>query len=175
MKNATTLAFASAFALALAAAPQPARAEFTYPLLNEYEALAGTIVEAVKVADASDELEAIRLQTKDLTQLGVRIMDLYASKNPKCAEQFAAMIGELAVMETLSAKALHDKYHDGIGLPAAPKHCYFGRSQVVHPMMSYVTLGGAWDSAARKKVLHEIEEVIEHLARIQKNLDTPPN
>ncbi|MES2964057.1 MAG: hypothetical protein V4760_09220 [Bdellovibrionota bacterium] len=77
-------------------------------------------------------------------------------------------------MEAMTVSDLHDRYHDGTGLPAAPRHCYFGRSQVVHPAMNLVRFASAWTEVAREEVIEELEEVIEHLARIQKNLDNPP-
>ena len=75
----------------------------------------------------------------------------------------------------MSLADVHARYHDGVGLPVAPRHCYFGRSQVVHPVMNLIRLQGAWTDDVRDEFVGETEEVIEHLARIQNNLDNPPN
>jgi hypothetical protein len=100
---------------------------------------------------------------------------LYGEKNPKCVEQFSAFRAALPAMESLSLEEIHDKYHNGTALPAAPKHCYLARSQVVHPVMNLVRFNGQWSEEARATAIEEFEEVVEHLARIQRNLDNPPN
>lgn len=145
-----------------------------YPILDRYEALAKKLIGMTETARTADERTVIATETRELIRQGAEIMNLYASKNPKCAAQFAPMIAEIPSMEGMTVDQLHSKYHDGVGLPAAPKHCYFGRSQVVHPMMNLVRLKGAWSDAVKADVLDEYQEVIEHLARIQKNLDNPP-
>ncbi|MEK7358298.1 MAG: hypothetical protein AAB250_17765 [Bdellovibrionota bacterium] len=155
-------------------ATSPAQAA-DYPILKTYETLATEVAEATKIASTEAELDAIRTSTRELIGLGTEIVKLYGEKNPNCQAQFDVMIQEIPDMETMTVDDLHDRYHDGTGLPTAPRHCYFGRSQIVHPAMNIVRLQSAWTEVTREEVLEETEEVIEHLARIQKNLDNPPN
>ena len=84
------------------------------------------------------------------------------------------MIAEIPSMASQTVAQLHARYHNGEGLPAAPRHCYFGRSQVIHPAMNLVRLQSEITAESKEEMVDEIHEVIEHLVRIQKNLDTPP-
>jgi hypothetical protein len=153
-------------------------ATWTYPILNDYQAAADQALAAARALSATPaatELAALADGQRDLARIGVSLMNLYADKNPSCAEQFKVFIAETPAMENLTLAEVHKRYHNGEGLPAAPKHCYFGRSQVVHPEMNVIRLKGSWSEKVRSEVLDEIEEVIEHLSRVQKNLDSPPN
>ncbi|MES3036775.1 MAG: hypothetical protein V4736_02620 [Bdellovibrionota bacterium] len=147
---------------------------YTYSELTAYEARAAAVLASAQVVANESDLLALQEPTRALILDGVSIMKLYALKNPVCQVQFDVMLSEIDQLETMTNEALHDRYHDGKGLPAAPKHCYFGRSQVVHPAMVLVRLTQPLSPALQEGIVEEIEEVIHHLVRIQKNLDNPP-
>src|SRR5262249_29960102 len=111
----------------------------------------------------------------ELVQKGVEILRLYSAKNPACKPQLEAFLAALPSMESLPLDQVKTKYHDATALPAGPRHCYFGRAEIVHPVMNLVRLKAEWTESVRNDMAGDFEEVIEHLPRIQKNLDTPPS
>ncbi len=146
-----------------------------YPILHQYDEKAELLLEATAIAQTNEELHSIQAGARELAALGVEVMKLYVEKNPICKEQFDAMISEVEQMESMTLADVKARYHDGKGLPVAPKHCYLGRSQVVHPVMNILRLNGVWTETIREKIADEFDEVIEHTAKIQTNLDNPPN
>lgn len=147
----------------------------TYPELESYRTLAIETTALTKTATNGSDLAAIDKETRHLIDLGVDIMKLYQTKNPKCSEQFDVMISEVSQIEQMTLQAANTRYHNGTGLPKAPGHCYFGRSQVIHPALNLIRLKSQFNETIRAALLKDLAEVIEHLAKIQKNLDNPPN
>ena len=146
-----------------------------YPVLDQYTAKAEVLLADTQGAKTTQDLEAIKVGARELVSLGVETMVLYAEKNPICQGQFDVMFSELDQMESMTLADAKARYHDGKGLPVAPKHCYLGRSQVIHPIMNILRLNGVWSEQIREKVAEEFDEVIEHVEKIRKNLDNPPN
>lgn len=145
-----------------------------YPALAAYKSLATELFVKTKVASSPEDLQSLQAETRKLIQVGVEIMRLYESKNPGCITQYSVFIQEIPYMESKTLEELHERYHDGTGLPSAPRHCYFGRSQVIHPAMNLVRLKGTLTDEVRGQAVEELEEVIRHLSRLQQNLDNPP-
>jgi hypothetical protein len=171
MKHFALISLVSLSVGAAHAAPTPS----AYPVLETYEVLATELLESSRLASTEREITTLKEKTHELIGHGVEIMKLYAERNPNCQAQFDVMISEIPDMESMTVSDLHDRYHDGVGLPKAPRHCYFGRSQVVHPAMNLVRLATTLDVGTRDAMVEEFEEVIEHLDRILRNLDNPPN
>lgn len=146
-----------------------------YPVLAKYHELAGSEIEHIYKAQSPAEIQDLSVGQRQLAGLGVEIIRLYAEKNPSCKAQFDAFLSEIPKMGKMSLADLHTRYHDGHGLPVAPRHCYLGRSQVIHPVMNIVRVQGTWSEDIRKEIAEETYEVVEHLTKIQKNLDNPPN
>lgn len=73
-------------------------------------------------------------------------------------------------METMTVEAAHLKYHDGEDLPKA-EGCYLGRSQVVHPVLNLIRLKQTFNEEVRAAMIADLEEVIEHVGKIQTRLD----
>lgn len=146
-----------------------------YAELRTYKGFATTLLGETRSARSPGEIAHLQQGLRQLANEGVEIAALYSQKNPSCAEQLEAMTKEFSQMEAMSVKAQHDRYHDGKGLPEAPRHCYYGRSVVTHPMMSVTRLATGLSDRDRAQIAHEVEEVIEHIPKIQKNLDNPPN
>jgi hypothetical protein len=149
--------------------------QFEYQPLNDYQAQAEKLVQVTKVAQSRTDLQTIIDGTHDLIKIGIQIINQYGKKNPNCSKQFETFLQDLNTMDSLPVEEVKKKYHDGVGLPTAPRHCYFGRSQIVHPIMSIILLKGEWSESTRQNVLDNFEEAIEHLSKIQKNLNNPPN
>ncbi len=145
-----------------------------YPVLNSYETLAGQLVQASTTARSQEDWMQVSAATQTLVQNGVEIMHLYAQKNPSCTSQYEVMLSEMPQMSSMTVDQLHLRYHDAVGLPEAPRNCYFGRSVVIHPAMNFVRVNGEVIDETREQVLEDFNEVIEHLAKIRQNLDTSP-
>ena len=142
---------------------------YQFEELNNYEVTAKRIENKVESISTLTNLD-LEILNNDLNQLieeGKSIMALYETKKPECTEQYKAFYADMSIMEDLSFDEVHKKYHDGKGLPPAPKLCYLGRSQVVHPVLTKIVLKEGWNQEIKEEVLHEIEEVIEHLPKIE--------
>lgn len=124
-----------------------------------YENLAKKILVDMKTgADVNRDIAELAL-------MGYPIMDLFEVKYPECKEQFAQVKKEDAQMRTMSFDGLESRYHDGLGLFAAPKHCYLGRSMAAHPYMAAALIrekkGGAEE---------EINEVARRAPKLKERL-----
>lgn len=92
-------------------------------------------------------------------------MDLYLVKYPECRAQYAEVKNDDAAMKTATFETLESKYHDGVGLTDAPKHCYQGRSMVIHPYMALALLRAGQPGAE-----NEIDEVAKRASKIKQKL-----
>lgn len=146
-----------------------------YPLLNDYEAVAKDALALARKANAVDEVQKLLELQRKLVAMGADVMRLYATKNPICQAQFDVYLNEISTSEAKTVAELHSRYHDGTGLPVAPKHCYLGRSQAVHPSMNVRRILDGWSESARADIVDETDEVIRHNAKVERNLDNPPN
>ncbi len=146
-----------------------------YPILTQYRDAAQALVTATESAQTQADLLVLQDGTRELMSLGAEIVKLYGEKNPACTEQFTVFLAEMPQMETMTLDQAKRRYHDGLGLPAAPRHCYFGRSQVIHPALNLIRIRNSYTDRLRSQVSADFEEVIEHLERIEQNLDNPPN
>ncbi len=147
----------------------------TYPLLNEYREVATEMAGLTKTAASPTDYQQLLEGQRKLVTLGGQMMALYGEKNPNCKPQFDVYLSEMGTMESKSLDELHDRYHTGTGLPAAPRHCYLARSQIVHPSMNVKRILLGWSETVRNEIADETKEVIEHLVRLERNLDNPPN
>ena len=145
---------------------------YQYEELNRYEDLAlklEKLIESteinttVNVAEFNEHLDGIINQ-------GINVMQLVQSKKPECKTQYDSFIQDIAIMPTLSFDEVHKKYHDGVGLPSAPKYCYLGRSQVVHPVLSKIILKNVWSLEVKEELKEETEEILEHLNSLERML-----
>lgn len=153
----------------------PAAFAGDYPLLNDYRTVATDALALARTANSPTEVQNLLESQRKLVAIGAEILKLYAQKNPICQAQFDVYLSEVSVSEAKTVTELHERYHDGKGLPAAPKHCYLGRSMVVHPSLSVRRILDGWNETARADVLDETDEIIRHLVKIDRNLDNPPN
>lgn len=142
-----------------------------HPVLVKYETLATELFQITQNAQNDLELKRIGDKTKDLIQIGFEIMDLYAVKYPVCKIQYDSIAQEASQLAEKSLEEMESKYHDGVGLPSAPTLCYLGRSQVIHPVMNLIRLKQTFSESLRQELLHDFDEVIEHLQKIQRNLE----
>jgi len=146
---------------------------YDYKELNAYEKPANELFALFQSTDFDQKLDKDLAHSLigDLINKGVDIMKVFAHKYPECALQYDVIYSEIASMADLSFDEVHSKYHDGKGLPTASKLCYLGRSQVVHPVLTQILLRSEWNLEIKEEVLHEVEEVIEHLALIERYLN----
>ncbi len=162
-KSLTTFAFlisSSAFA-------------YQYESLNKYEVIAQNLLNEFESTPTESTIDKnkVHLLLNQLVDSGTEIMELYASKKTECIDQYNYIYAEIPAMENLSFDEVHDKYHDGLGLPTAPRFCYLGRSQVVHPVLTKIILKNGWNAEIKEEAIHETEEVIEHLIKIENILN----
>lgn len=145
-----------------------------YPSLEAYEAHAELVLKLVKDIPPGATAYSISVGLKILAEKGLAIMKVYQEKYPSCEPQFAVMFKEAKQIEAMTHDDAYARYHDAVGLPEAPRHCYLGRSQVIHPNLSLIRMNrDGWTKEVKASVWEEIEEVIHHLDRIQIKLDTP--
>lgn len=146
---------------------------YQYDSLNKYEIIAQNLLnefEATPV-ESTINIKKVDQLINQLVDSGTEIMELYANKKAECIDQYNYIYNEIPAMVNLSFKEVHDKYHDGKGLPTAPRICYLGRSQVVHPILTKIILKDGWNSEIKEEAIHETEEVIEHLIKIENILN----
>ena len=151
--------FAVAALLAVVGTKANANAEY----FTRYESQARALSQAIQ----SQKVPADQIYRgiNDLVVLGYGIMDLYSAKFAECRVQYAQVRADDAAMRQLGFDALETKYHDGHGLTPAPKHCYDGRSMVVHPYMAMALL-----REGRQGVENEIDEVGERAPKLRRTL-----
>ena len=150
-----------------------------YPVLEAYQKLAIDLAQkGTKTSGdtkSQGDLDLLTAGARTLLNYGIEIMKIYGRRNPKCQPQFDVFLREVPDMGKQSMEILHKRYHDGDGLPVGPKHCYFGRSEIVHPVMILSRLSGPWSAKARDAIVDDFNEVARHINRIKKNLENPPN
>lgn len=140
-----------------------------YPQLNKYEETARMLLSATQGAKSSN-VNQLEGKTRELVAQGIEVMNLFQSKNLQCTEQYKVIADELTEMEKMTVEAAHLKYHDGEGLPKA-EGCYLGRSQVVHPVLNLIRLKQEFSPEIQAAMIADLEEVIEHVGKIQSRLD----
>ena len=130
---------------------------------KSYETLA---TELVQELDAETKNPShIQADLNELVRLGYQMMALYDKKFIECTVQYLIVQKEDSLMKTATYAQLESRYHDGLGLPEAPKHCYAARSMVIHPYMAAAMLREGLDGAS-----HEIEEVATRAVKIKTKL-----
>ncbi len=149
--------------------------DYKYAELNTYKAAVDVLLQQIPVTKTSADVQTLATGTENLVQLGVAVMNLYGVKNPNCAEQFKAFEVAIPGMETLTIDEVMTKYHDAKALPAAPRHCFYSRAEIVHPVLNLIRMKGTWSQEVSVQISDDLQEVIEHLDNIQMNLDNPPN
>lgn len=164
----------SLFTLCLVAGFVQTASADDYPSLTIYEKVAKETLADTQNAKGQSDIASLQAKTRALINVGLELMKLYQEKNPACAPQYAAFFKEItAAMETKNVDELHERYHDAKGLPAAPKQCYLGRSQVIHPVLNFVRLKSPWTEQLRSDLILDLEEIIEHVPRVKRHLDSP--
>lgn len=146
---------------------------YQYETLNRYDGIAQNLLKELEATSIESTInnEKVEDLLNQLVESGTDIMKLYAEKRTECQDQYLYIYSELPAMENLTFKEVHDKYHDGKGLPNAPRICYLGRSQVVHPVLTKIILKDGWNAEIKEEAIHETEEVIEHLIKIENILN----
>lgn len=137
-------------------------------IYSRYETLANSLAEAAEQGAAIASLQA---SNTELMGMGVEIMRLYGQKFPECAAQYQDFESKIPTLSSLSVADIHRLYHNGEGLPAAPRTCYLGRSLVVHPAMSQVRLAdGEMTQEDKESIVEESLEVAEHVRTVQQRI-----
>ena len=138
-------------------------------IFEEYKTQANALAHDVTVKDFSIP---VLIESNDrLIKLGLEIMKIYGDKYKSCFLQYEIFYSVIPELKKFSTDEIHLKYHDGEGLPAAPKHCYFGRSLVVHPAMSAVRLAdGVLTTEDTEIIREESLEVASHIKTVVRQL-----
>jgi hypothetical protein len=120
-------------------------------------------------AEAPDVGDLV-VKNESLMGQGLELMGAYRAKFTECAQQYAALVERLGELRGADVPRLEAGYHDGEELPAAPGHCYFGRSLVVHPLMNLARLKDGLTPDEAEAVRHESQEISGHVRRVQKRV-----
>lgn len=152
--------------IAIITAPQ-LNARESSNIWNQYQALATNIDENIDKASLPD----ITDKAIKLTQLSTKLLPDFISKQPICAEYIEAAMDASKKMLTLSLEEIERDYHaDGKLPPMKQAVCYHAKDLLVHPATIAVIAGQGNDSKdTRKKLAHELEEVLEHFSEVKKN------
>lgn len=114
--------------------------------------------------------ETVVAKIQELVTYGYQIMDLHQVKYAECTVQYSQVKAADAKMLDLTYEEIDEQYHAGLGLVAAPRICYKGRSLVVHPyQIAALAQAGKLQTNA-DDVDHELNEVIDRSAVIKKDL-----
>ncbi len=138
-------------------------------IYSDYADLGNKIVEETR---ARATHEVVAQDTFLLTDLGLQQMDLFVVKHPECIEQYSLIKTENEAMKTMTYEQLDERYHDGVGLPVAPRICYMGRSMIAHPYMALALHRDGLASEEEAAFYHEMEEVIERADWMREHLQT---
>jgi len=141
-------------------------------LFLNYRKLAQTLATYSQREDSV--AETIRIVGNDLAEMGLQLMTRYQAANPICTEQYNVIRSDRSRHPSMSLEEIDSRYHDGVGLPQAPRHCYLGRALWVHPFMNSLRAGEAITAEERAIIVDEFLEVAGHVVRLKKNIDAPP-
>lgn len=137
-------------------------------VFSDYQAVGVKALEMAK--NPQSRSEDVVAELKKLVSLGYQIMDIYLVKYPVCTEQYNQLKAVDSTILTLSYAEIDELYHEGTGLPQAPRSCYRGRSMVVHPyQVAALALAGELQNDLGT-VDHELNEVIERAEKIKQDL-----
>lgn len=137
-------------------------------VFSDYQVTGRKALEMAK--NPNSRAEDVVAELKSLVLSGYQIMDLYLVKYPVCTEQYNQLKAVDSNILTLSYAEIDELYHEGAGLPGAPRSCYRGRSLVVHPyQIAALALAGELQNDLGT-VDHELGEVIERAEKIKQDL-----
>lgn len=142
-----------------------------FSLYRDYQSLAQSLERFAEQGGASEVMVA---PTLELFHAGYPLMRRYAERNPVCAPQFDMMLSELETVPVMDLTTAFTRYHNGEGLPEAPRHCMWGRSMVMHPYFNGLRLADGLTPDERLALVNDFRESGEHVIGVKKNIDLPP-
>ena len=135
-------------------------------LLDQLSLQATTVEKAI----LSNKEESVVSSIKEMMRMGWEIMRLYSTKYPECYTQYEFFSSHEDELKKLGPISLKLKFHNGNGLPKAPKHCYFGRTILIHSALGFAKKREGFNKETRKSAAHDFEEINEHLPKIRSKL-----
>ena len=132
---------------------------------ERYETLATQIVSDAETASFAKLAES----SEKLTQLSVKLLPDFVSKQPICTEYIQAVIDAQPSMLTISLDAIERDYHADGKLPEIKDvACYHAKDLLVHPATAAIISKTLDDTPeTREQLKHEIEEVLEHFNQVK--------
>lgn len=133
--------------------------------LSEYGRLAQAATKEIKHASFKE----INKSSAQLVSLARKILPAFTQSNPACQVYLDSVMAAADSMQQLSLEQIEADYHlDGKLPPLKSGDCYHAKDLLVHPATVVVMAKTLDDTAEnRRKMAHEIEEVIEHLSLVK--------
>lgn len=139
----------------------------TVLLANSNEALTkyGKVAELATTEIKTVSFQKIAKSSTELVNLAKDILPAFTKSNPECKVYLDAVMLASDSMQQLSLDEIEADYHLDGKLPALTSgDCYHAKDLLVHPATVVVMAKTLKDTSKnRKKMSHEIEEVIQHL------------
>ena len=134
-------------------------------MLAKYSNLAKLATQDVQLSSFS----AIDKSSAKLVDLAKEILPAFSENNPACKIYLDIVMSAADSMQQLSLEQIEADYHLDGKLPTLTNgDCYHAKDLLVHPATVVVMAKTLKDTKAnRKKMQHEIAEVIQHLGAVQ--------
>lgn len=156
--------------LFLLAVPGAQASDPYFPVVQNFKDVAEfTVHETAKPTSRRDWLLALNHQ---LSETGLQILSQYRKRHSECEAQLNQLLDELSKIRKMKIDEIMKRYHDGAGLAEAPQHCIYGRVYLVHPVINLLRLerGGASDD--RVQMIQDLNELLQYIPNLQRNLET---
>lgn len=136
---------------------------------EKYEVLATKIVGDADTASFTQ----LAKSSEELTQLSVKLLPDFVSKQPICTEYIQAVMNAQTAMLNLSLEDIERDYHADGKLPEIKDAaCYHAKDLLVHPATAAIISKTLDDTTEnRQQLKHEIEEVLEHFNQVKISAD----
>jgi len=137
----------------------------TDDMLSKYENIAASTVKNIMTSS----FENINKSSSQLVDLAKEILPAFSKSNTACNVYLGAVMDAADTMQKITLAEIEADYHaDGKLPPLTSGDCYHAKDLLVHPATVVVMAKTLNDTEAnRKKMAHELEEVIVHLSLVK--------
>lgn len=142
---------------------------FTFAKSDDTLLKYGQIAELATKEIKTVSFKKIAKSSTELVNLAKEILPAFIKSKPECKVYLDAVMSAADSMQKLSLDEIEADYHLDGKLPALTSgDCYHAKDLLVHPATVVVMAKTLKDTRAnRKKMSHEIEEVIQHLSLVK--------
>jgi hypothetical protein len=115
----------------------------------------------------------IEKRARFLTDTGTEILLDFRRKRPECHELVSLIVESQGQMLSLDLDELEERFHEGVGLPESPDHCFNAKELIVHPQTMRVLARMARQSGEdqREDLQAEYSELLAHFELFLRELN----